>query len=54
MDWLEATLNEGSGEENDYIEPSAQELVEMIEAIPLLGEDWRRGLDTLVLPLSLE
>ena len=40
--------------ENNYDEPTVDELVEMMSAVPLRTEEWRQGLDVQIVPLSLE
>ena len=37
--WLEETVNSG---DNDYTEPSIEELVQMMEEVPLQTDEWTR------------
>ena len=57
-DWLASTLSLEEAEEDDgqprYIEPSVEDLLALMEAEPLMGEDWYQDPETLVTPLSLE
>ena len=58
-DWLASTLSlEEEGEADDglpkYVEPSVEDLLALMEAEPLMGEDWYQDPETLVTPLSLE
>ena len=52
MNWIEQTVV--AQETSDYIEPSLDELVQMMDAIPLQGDEWIQSPQTLVAPLSLE
>ena len=40
--------------DDGYIEPSIDEIIAMIEAIPRQGKDWKQSIDILVLPLTLD
>ena len=40
--------------ENDYVEPSIPELIQMMEAIPLITDEWKQDPEILVSPMSLE
>ena len=51
--WLEQAENNGVVEDG-YIEPSVDEIVAMMESIPLQDESWGVYTDILVLPLTLD